>query len=105
MGMFSWDCKRCGHPMLSHIVINKINGWMMDVVVLEEGGSMLRGEYDGYGRVNNREINFRIPVECYHEACWKLSGCPTEFKEASKGSYDQGVFFDDPAHDLVEPKE
>ena len=56
MGFFSWNCKACGHPMLSAHAINKINGWMSEIVVVTKHFSngkerIFSGEYDGYGRV------------------------------------------------------
>lgn len=49
MGFFSWECKGCGHPMLSEHATNHINGWMEQVVEIRKDGSELVGHYDGYG--------------------------------------------------------
>jgi hypothetical protein len=100
MGFFSWDCKGCGHPMLSRHATNKINEWMNDVVVLEKSGNAYMGKYDGYGRVGNAEIQTHGPC-CWHKACWEKAGKP-EYSEASEMSEDQGYFFGD-EHDMKEP--
>jgi hypothetical protein len=109
MGLFSWDCKECEHPMLSEYATNNINQWMNDVVVIESDGSILKGAYDGYGRVGELEITFGICGHeftnepcCYHNACWENAGEPTEYKP-SQGSNDQGYFFDEGEHDMEEP--
>lgn len=105
MGMFSWDCRRCGHPALSPAATTKINVWMNRVVALTPNGSLHRGPYDGYGRVDDASIHERGEPEVYHEACWRLAGKPVEFTGASMPSADQGWFFDEGAHDAPEPKE
>jgi len=104
MGFFSWNCKVCGHPMLSHYAINEKNAWMNNVVVIEPDGSILKGEYDGYGRVNGREMGLGgNNAECYHRACWEKAGKPIDYTEGSESAADQGYFFDDPAHDMDPP--
>lgn len=109
MGFFSWDCRECGHPMLSKYATNHINNWMRDVVVVEHDGNVVKGEYDGYGRVGGRELRYG-PWEdgtllnepgCWHKACWELAGKPTDY-EPSPMSEDQGYFFDD-EHDMEQP--
>lgn len=112
MGFFSWNCKKCGHPMLSEYAISEKNGWMNKVVVILPGGSILKGSYDGYGRVDGREIDgyewtdddeMTNSPQCYHEACWKAEGKPSEYTEGSNDSEDQGYFFDDGTHDIDPP--
>jgi hypothetical protein len=39
----------------------------------------------------------------YHRACWELAGKP-EYTGPSEGSRDQGWFFDDGAHDVLDPR-
>ena len=56
MGFFSWNCRGCGHPMLSDHKANKINRWMRDVVAVEHDGNVVKGGYDGYGRVGEGEL-------------------------------------------------
>ena len=111
MGFFSWNCNECKHPMLNRYSVNSINNWMSNVVVIEaNGGRLMRGEYDGYGRVGGRDIrlgewrdNSNLENEpcCYHEACWVKAGEPTEYVP-SKHAEDQGYFFDD-EHDVGPP--
>jgi hypothetical protein len=101
MGFFSWDCNVCGHPMLSPDATNRTNRWMADVVVIEPNGSILMGEYDGYGRVNDRDVDGE-PC-CYHHACWEVAGKPTKYIP-SESAHDQGWFFDDPKHDMPDPR-
>ena len=111
MGLFSWNCMVCKHPMLHNmgVVTPGVNEWMNRVVVLEKNGSILRGPYDGYGRVGMTEMKMEWKdhkmingPECYHEACYKAVGSPTEYTRASLHSIDQGHFFSDGAHDLKE---
>jgi hypothetical protein len=103
MGVFSWDCKYCGHPMLMLEATNVKNRWMNRVVVLTKRGSMYRGLYDGYGRVDGAEIDSTDEPECYHENCWDIAGRPTKYSEPSKSSADQGFFFGNGAHDIDPP--
>ena len=120
MGFFSYNCKCCGHPMLSGYVTTNINRWMNDVVVIENNGTMHTGSYDGYGRVSSAlaspDMNIAFdPITdeylegkdtpaCYHEACWKLNGKPTTHNGGSESSADQGYFFDDIDHAMEQPK-
>ena len=111
MGFFSWNCNGCGHPMLNPYSVNGIYSWMANVVVIEGGSkTLLRGEYDGYGRVDDRDIqlgpwkdNSNLENEpcCYHDACWVKAGEPTEYIPSTHAE-DQGYFFDD-EHDIEPP--
>jgi hypothetical protein len=103
MGMFSWDCEGCGHPLLSPFVLENKNGWMADVVALLNNGALIIGEYDGYGRVKNTDILDNAPM-VYHHACWKLMGEPRKHVAESEPSADQGCFFDDNVHNHPQPK-
>ena len=112
MGTYSWDCKGCGHPMLSIHAAKPVNQWMIAVVVIEQGGSVLQGDYDGYGRVDDRDIDtskmdWENPPKgnpcCWHRACWMVAKQPMEYSP-SRRSADQGWFFKDQAHDMEEPK-
>jgi len=104
MGFFSWNCSGCGHSLLSAHATSEHNQWMTDIVVLTKDGSVIKGEYDGYGRCDDMEFWSSDEPEVYHKACWELVGKPTEFKEASKSARDQGYFFDGDAHNVHEPK-
>ena len=106
MGFFSWNCKVCGHPMLCSMATEHKNGWMERVVVIQPNGSILRGYYDGYGRVNDVEIEFTYHThepECYHEHCWEKAGKPVKYTGGSRASADQGWFFDDGEHNIDPP--
>ena len=103
MGFFSWDCKECDHPLLSPYSTNSINGWMNSAVVIESNGSILKGDYDGYGRIDIQDIGWEDGEPCcYHEACWEKAGKPTEYKPSTPSS-DQGFFFDEGAHNMEAP--
>ena len=95
--------------MLSEYATNDVNQWMNDVVVIEHNGGILKGSYDGYGRVDCVDIRFGISDYeftnepcCYHSACWARAGEPTEYSP-SQGSDDQGYFFDEGDHNMSEP--
>jgi hypothetical protein len=105
MGLFSWDCLGCGHPMLCKNATNSINAWMNNVVVLWPKGFVI-GSYDGYGSVGG----FEIPWEdqepaCWHEACWVAAGKPDDYNQSgpSDSSFDQGWFFNNGDHDMDPP--
>jgi hypothetical protein len=102
MGFYSWDCEVCGHPLISAYALEDKNAWMNQGVALFEDGSVMKGEYDGYGRLNDREIDGCPQV--YHEACWHLAGKPTDYTGESESSRDQGYFFDDNVHNFDEPE-
>jgi len=110
MGLFSWDCAICGHPLLSKPATNKVNGWMKQAIVFvkDKTRAVMKGEYDGYGRVggsyDDDEENIsdlREPC-CYHKACWEAAGTPG-YTKASPSSADQGWFFTDPLHSMPKP--
>jgi|SaaInlV_165m_DNA_1040744.scaffolds.fasta_scaffold29491_2 hypothetical protein len=116
MGFFSFNCKCCGHPMLQPCATEKLNKWMSDCIVITDDGSILMGEYDGYGRVGEHEP---ISPECgawYHKACWNscLTNGYTPMNQnanekfgitqgPSDSASDQGWFFEDGVHDMEEP--
>lgn len=62
MGMFSWDCHECGHPMLASRATNRVNQWMTDCVVITRTGRVVEGGYDGYGRLYGEDIRPESPV-------------------------------------------
>lgn len=106
MGFFSYNCKECGHPLLSPGATDKgINDWMSQAVVLTDGGSRIIGEYDGYGRVGGYDGGLDGEV-CLHVACWEKAGKPevSRYDSGSDSAEDQGFFFDDGAHDLIDPR-
>ena len=95
MGFFSWECKGCKKSALCSMAIKPENnfGWMTEVVVQFENGTTLIGEYDGYGRVDNREIGEDI-ISLWHLVCWEAAGRPA-YKGPSVYAHDQGWFFDE----------
>lgn len=107
MGFFSQNCEGCGHPLLSVHAVNQINQWMVNVVAISPSGSIVRGEYDGYGRVIDGNITHDCAVgydsTTWHEACWLMAGRPSEYTGQSDWASDQGFFFTD-EHDMAEPQ-
>lgn len=105
MGYFSYDCKECGHPLLSPEASDEgINNWMTHGVALFEDGGRAFGTYDGYGRLGSTEE--LEGAACLHRACWEKAGEP-EFDHYGSGSQsagDQGFFFDDGDHDVIDPR-
>ena len=121
MGMFSYKCRGCGHPLLSEYATNRINDWMQDAVVLHKDyGLLAQGQYDGYGVVplagdagSEGGTTYRLGYDeesgdcmeaVWHNACWTKAGKPL-FDEPSKSAEDQGYFFKSRAHDMVNPLE
>lgn len=107
MGFFSWNCKRCEHPLLSVYSASSINDWMIEAVALVPGGGMYVGSYDGYGRIDGADLPLVIGAQepqVYHRACWELEGKPTEYTAGSENAADQGFFFDH-EHDVPDPRE
>ena len=39
----------------------------------------------------------------WHKACWRVAGAPMDYRGESAFAPDQGWFFNDPDHDMVEP--
>lgn len=105
MGFFSQDCNGCGHPALSSMATQDKNDWMSHVVALQPNGSIIMGEYDGYGRVAEVDYAIGDGATVYHHRCWVEAGKPTDYAGPSEGSADQGWFFDDNAHNWASPAE
>ncbi|ORB77100.1 hypothetical protein [Mycobacterium timonense] len=103
MGFFSADCIGCGHPLLSIQATNKVNAWMNWGVAITPDGSILKGRYDGYGRLDCYEYAVGVDNTVWHEACWRVAGSPMDYRGESAHSSDQGWFFADGAHDMREP--
>jgi len=106
MGMFSWNCERCGHPLLCIEACEDDNKWMNDVVVLTSDGCVFKGQYDGYGRVLTASSEYDFcegsPM-CYHRDCYEIDGSPTEWRGESGRAKDQGWFFEDGVHNVPSP--
>lgn len=106
MGFFSYLCKECGHPLLCRQATSKgINEWMTNAVVLTPHGAVIQGDYDGYGQVGRWDDDFSYAV-CLHTACWEKAGKPgfAHYGGPSDGAPDQGWFFEDGAHDMIDPR-
>lgn len=105
MGVFSWLCPGCGHPLLMRGVTNYINKWMNDAVGITKDGDIHTGAYDGYGNIGGADMLLYDPdFTPWHKACWKKAGSPMVFTAPAEHAPDQGYFFDDPDHDLREPR-
>jgi hypothetical protein len=88
MGFFSWDCKVCGESMKTG------DDWMGLVTIVSDDGSMVRGMYDGYGRVQTRMGEMDLTESegrfaCYHATCYALAGNPA-YDGPSGSADDQG---------------
>ena len=98
MGLFSWNCKKCGHSIKSPYSIP--TGWeyMNEAVILREGENPIYGEYDGYGSIGAFEVNSfgGDEPEMWHKVCWENAGKP-EYTGDSEYAPDQGFFYDDPS--------
>ena len=103
MGLFSWDCKHCGHPLIMPCNAESENRWMSQAVALLPNGAVLMGDYDGYGRVAGGEIHDGGEPEVYHAECWICAGSPPRFTEASRNAADQGHFYEEGIHNSPPP--
>lgn len=109
MGFFSENCHTCNKSILNPYSINEINKWMAEVVVITQNDSIIKGTYDGYGRVivGATDVDGLIGYNqnsVWHRACWELDGCPTTFQGACTSAEDQGYFFDDGKYDIPDPR-
>jgi len=133
MGFFSLECKECGHPLLSCYATNDINMWMQNGVAITKNGDTIKGQYDGYGRLDGQDMAYvQLPMKgneshpeftgkasclindepyfcfelkptVYHLSCWEKAGQPKEYSGESANAQDQGYFFDDGDHDMPDP--
>lgn len=106
MGFFSYECKECGHSVLSSYSTDpEINAWMKDVVVLSSNGSRAIGEYDGYGNVGGMDSEGMGGDVWVHLACWEKAGEPgyDHYDGSSPHAEDQGYFFRY-EHDMIDPR-
>jgi hypothetical protein len=105
MGLFSWDCKKCGRSIRHWGSTTVVSRWMAQAVCLMPNGSVVIGTYDGYGRLDSAEgqttVNRGEEHPCmYHKSCWELAGRPG-YSGPSILAADQGHFVND---DPVDPK-
>lgn len=108
MGFSSYDCKHCDHPALCAQAANEgINGWMKHMVVLAKNGSRVMIEFDGYSGHVGESLDLPYGETVWvHQACWEVAGKPEfdAYDGPSRSSDDQGWFFDDGDHDLIDPR-
>ena len=113
MGFFSYECKGCGRSLLSEMAVPAGSdfGWMTRVVVVAKDGDIVRGDYDGYGRVETESFEEIELLDlmwdedgpaCYHEACHEACGKPA-WDGTSPHARDQGWFFEDDAYQGTVP--
>lgn len=105
MGFASVNCKGCGHPLLAQQATSQVNAWMTRAVAILEGGEVVRGDFDGYMRLETSPVD-QVPITgatAWHDACWQVAGRPAEYTGESGPAADQGWFFSDPDHDMPEP--
>lgn len=105
MGFSSYECKACGHSVLSSSSVDpEINEWMKDVVILGENGTRLIAEFDGYSGHYDEQVGYGGGV-WLHQACWEVAGKPEyeAFDGPSPSAEDQGYFFGK-EHDLIDPR-
>jgi len=109
MGLFSWQCKRCDSSIISPYAMSEVNKWENDAVVILENGTLIIGEYDGYGRMEVAQdviefYNGSEKLTMYHKACWDVLGQPSAYAGESPYADDQGHFFDESTHNSPPPK-
>ena len=108
MGMFSYNCRACGHPLLCRNATTKgVNEWMSLGIVIMPNDDVHSGEYDGYGRMggfDSGDSNSDLSDgSVYHKDCHKALGKPMDFVGKSHHADDQGWFFDDGDHAMLSP--
>ena len=113
MGFFSWQCRGCEKSILSIYATSTNldrngsagNAWMTKCVALAKNGSVVMGEYDGYGRVDGACDLISGPFEnadMWHRDCWEKAGQPDYVGSATHAA-DQGYFFNDDEYDIPSP--
>lgn len=110
MGFFSWNCQGCGKSIRSRYTNAGHKNWMSRAVALTKNGSVVKGEYNGYGRIGDFELMDAEPFSLWHDACWLAANKPGFTKQADSAN-DQGCFCGEvltlfpPGHDPEEVKE
>lgn len=104
MGFFSWNCKSCGYSIRSRYADAGENDWMARAVAIHPKGGIIRGGYDGYGRIDNGhdDVDNLDNYSFYHEACWEKAGSPSAYSGPSDSAGDQG-YFTSPSPSLLSP--
>jgi hypothetical protein len=99
MGLFSFNCKVCGKSIKS--VHTNAPSWQQQAVIVIPTGRVMRGSYDGYGRVNGEDVPMTwvsddtVAETWYHEDCFLREGSPKKRKSkqtpGSQAANDQGL--------------
>jgi hypothetical protein len=69
-------------------------------VAILPNGTLLKGKYDGYGKLDGRDLGDE--PEVYHEHCWEAAGKPVNYMEASSPADDQGYFVEDDPDECIQ---
>ena len=92
MGFFSSDCHECGKSIKAPYDLPEANKWMNEVITISSDGILIKGPYDGYGRIGN---DLEIP----DDSTWRHLRCATkqhllltEYCGRSQQANDQGFF-------------
>lgn len=95
MGFFSWQCTVCDVSLRS--IYATTDKDQIESVALMPNGSLIMGDYDGYGRIGGVDIlnHASGKPECYHKKCWVKAGKPETWTEPSEHAQDQGYFYDE----------
>jgi hypothetical protein len=113
MGFFSAGCTCCRKSLLSPQAVRRLDpfAWMAEgAVVVTKDGSILKGVYDGHGRIENSaggiidisNLMMGGDANAYHSLCWVAAGAPYEWDgKPMLGSPDQGWFFADKDYEAV----
>jgi hypothetical protein len=74
-------------------------------VAILSNGSIIHGDYDGYGNLDDFAcVGIGPGATVWHKACFERAGSPADYRGETRSSADQGWFFSDPDHDMAEPK-
>jgi len=105
MGMFSYNCRACGHPLLCAQATTKgVNSWMQHGIVIMPNGDVHSGEYDGYGRMGGYDSHGEMDNgSVYHVHCYQALERPLRYVGPSQPAEDQGWFFDEGDHAMASP--
>lgn len=100
MGFFSWKCAKTQKPIMAECAV-KGSPWLFAsrVTVLFEDGSVLKGVYDGYGRVENSRAAFELTD--IDQSQWRMviseyyDSEPFHTFSLNKHDQGQGFFYND----------
>jgi hypothetical protein len=75
MGLFSWKCALSNVEIANNMI--DMPTWMSEIVVLQEDGTVLKGSYDGYGRVRTDVGTVDFYREFMDKNGWDMDSTPT----------------------------